>query len=197
VVNIMNAYVLGAQSVNNHLNPVKVVWLNSWFDPAGEKTATESLVSQGSDVVYSLFPGTPTTVATAEQLGVYVTVTDSDNRKIAPTKQLCAEQINFGPALIAKVKEALEGNFLGNDTFWGEQHGVIVAAGLSKDLSSADLAKILARQTAIASGTLEVFHGPIYSNTGELVVAADKTLTDQQIKSMNFVAKGINTTLPK
>lgn len=197
VVNIMNAYVLGAQSVNNHLKPVKVVWLNSWFDPSGEKTATESLASQGSDVIYSLFPGTPTTVATAQQLGVYVTVTDSDNHKYAPTKQLCAEQINFGPALIAKVQEALDGKFIGNDTFWGEKHNVVVAAGLSKDLSAADRAKILAREKAIKDGTFHVFHGPIYSNTGKLMLADGKAFNDRQIKSMNFIAKGIDTTLPK
>jgi simple sugar transport system substrate-binding protein len=197
VINIMNAYVLGAQSVNSGLKPVKVVWLNSWFDPAAEKTATESLASQGSNVIYSLFPGSPSTVATAEQLGVYVTVTDSDNRKFAPKKQLCAEQINFGPALIAKVQEGLDGKFLGDDTFWGEKNGVIVAAGLSADLSSADRAKILARQTEIQNGTFNVFQGPIYSNTGTLIVAAGKALDDKQIKSMNFVAKGINTTLPK
>lgn len=196
VLNIMNAYVLGAQSVNPHLKPVKVVWLNSWYNPTMEKSSTESLVSQGADVVFSLFPGTPSTVATAQQLGVYVTVTDSDNSKIAPTKHLCAAQMELGPIMVEKVHEAMDGHFLGNDTFAGIKEGGIHVAGLSKDLSSSQTGMILAKQDEIKNGTFKPFTGPIQSNDGKMAVPAGTSLDDNSIKNMNFLAKGIDTTLP-
>lgn len=196
VVNIMNAYVLGAQSVNPNLKPVKVVWLNSWYSPEKEKSSTESLVSQGSDVVFSLFPGTPTTVATAEQLGVYVTVTDSDNSKFAPTKHLCAEQMNFGPSMNMKVQEALDGKFVGNDTFSGVKDGSIEVAGLNKSLTDTQKSAILAKQDEIRKGSFAPFTGPITANDGKVAVAAGTKLDDGAIKSMNFLVKGIDTTLP-
>ncbi len=196
VVNIMNAYVLGAQSVNPNLKPIKVVWLNSWFNPAKEKTSTESLVSQGSDVMFSLFPGTPTTVTTAEQLGVYVTVTDSDNSKFAPTKQVCAEQMQLGAAMIVKVQEALDGKFLGNDTFAGIKDGGINVAGLNNGLTDNQKAAILAKQEEIRKGAFAPFTGPIITNDGKVAVAAGTKLDDGAIKSMNFLVKGIDTTLP-
>lgn len=196
VLNIMNAYVLGAQSVNPDLKPVKVIWLNSWFDPAKEKAAAESLVSEGADVLYSLFPGTPSTVAAAEQLGVYVTVTLSDNSKFAPTKHLCAAQANFGPALIQKVQQAIDGKFLGDDTFAGVKDGMMGIAGLSPDLSDEQTKQIMAKLEEIRSGTFQPFQGPVTSNNGQEVVAAGANLDDVAIKSMNFLVDGIATTLP-
>jgi basic membrane protein A len=197
VVNMMNAYVLGAQSVNPNLKPVKVIWLNSWFDPAKEKSSAESLVSQGADVVFSLFPGTPSTVAAAEQLGVYVVATDSDSTKFAPTKHLCAAQMQLGPALIKKVQEALNGNFKGNDTFAGIKDGAMEVAGLSKDLSEKQKAQILGKQEEIRKGSFQPFTGPITSNDGKVAVASGTSLSDGDIKSMKFLVKGIDTTLPK
>lgn len=198
VLNIMNAYVLGAQGTNPNLQPVKVIWLNSWFDPAKEKASAESLVSQGADVVFSLFPGTPSTVAAAEQLGVYATVTLSDNSKFAPSKHLCAAQADFGPGLIKKVQEAMDGNFQGDDTFAGVKDSVMSVAGLSKDLSEEQKARILAKKEEFRTGTFQPFQGPITSNEDkEIVAAGGGALDDAAIKSMNFLVKGIDTELPR
>jgi len=40
VIGMVNAYVLGAQPVNPAINNVQVVWLNSWFDPARNRSAS-------------------------------------------------------------------------------------------------------------------------------------------------------------
>jgi basic membrane protein A and related proteins len=197
VVNMMNAFVLGAQSVNPNLKPVKVIWLNSWFDPAKEKSSAESLASQGADVIFSLFPGTPSTVAAAEQLGVYVVATDSDSTKFAPTKHLCAAQMQLGPALIKKVQEAMDGKFQGNDTFAGVKDGAMEVAGLSKDLSEKQRAQILEKQDEIRKGSFQPFTGPITSNEGKTAVASGTSLSDAEIKSMKFLVNGIDATLPK
>lgn len=197
VLNIMNAWVLGAQSVNPNLKPVKVVWLNSWFDPTKEKSAAESLVTQDSDVIYSLFPGTPSTVSTAEQLGVDVTVTLSNATKFAPKHHLCAAQANFGPGFIQKVQEVMDGKFKGNDTFAGIKDNALSVAGLGKSLTEDQKKRILAKQDAIRDGSFQPFKGPIAANDGKQAVAADVVLDDKQIKSMNFLVKGIDTTIPK
>ncbi len=196
VVGIMNAYVLGAQSVNPGLKDVKVVWLNSWFDPARERSSAQALVTQGADVLYSLFPGTPSTVAAAEELGVYVTTTLSDNTKFAPTKHLCAGQTNFGPIYIKQVQSVLDGTFTGGDTFAGVGDGAIEASGLSADLTADQHAAIIAKQDEIGKGAFSPFQGPISDNKGAEVVAAATTLDVAQIKGMNFLVKGIDTTLP-
>jgi len=196
VLNIMNAYVLGAQSTNANLKPVKVIWLNSWFDPAKEKASAESLASQGTDVIFSLFPGTPATVAAAEALGVYAVVNHTDNTKFAPTKHLCAGQIDFGPGLIKKVEEAMNKEFKGDDIFAGVKDGAVSVAGLSKDLSEEQKAQILAKQDEMRAGTFNPFTGPIEANDGTEAVPAGTSLDDGAIKGMKFLVKGIDTTIP-
>ena len=196
VVGIMNSYVLGAQSVNSNLKDVKVVWMNSWFDPAKNKASAESLVSQGVDVLFSLFPGTPSAIAAAEEMGVYVTATLSDSTKFAPTKHLAAIQVNFVEIYKAKIDEAMAGNFTGNDTFSGIADGAVSVAGLSPELSDDQRAAILAKQAEIGSGSFEPFSGPITDNLGTEIVASGAALDIGGIKGMNFLVKGIDTTLP-
>src|SRR6059058_1736577 len=50
VIRHANAFALGAQATHPGVK-VKLVWTNSWFDPAKEKKAAESLHSAGADVL--------------------------------------------------------------------------------------------------------------------------------------------------
>src|SRR5690349_13465634 len=48
VMRNLNAYLLGAQSVNPKAK-LKVVWVNNWFDPPKEGEAAQSLINFGAD----------------------------------------------------------------------------------------------------------------------------------------------------
>ncbi|MDP6191146.1 MAG: BMP family ABC transporter substrate-binding protein, partial [Gammaproteobacteria bacterium] len=50
VVRGINSFLLGAQSVNPDFK-LKVVWVNSWFDPGKEADAAKVLISQGADII--------------------------------------------------------------------------------------------------------------------------------------------------
>ncbi|MCX7663148.1 MAG: BMP family ABC transporter substrate-binding protein, partial [Tepidimonas fonticaldi] len=50
VLRNINAFVLGAQTVKPNIK-LKVVWVNSWFDPPKETEAAQSLINQGADVL--------------------------------------------------------------------------------------------------------------------------------------------------
>lgn len=196
VIGMLNAYVLGAQSVNSDLKDVKVVWMNSWFDPAKNRASAESLIAQGSDVLYSLFPGTPSAITTAEENGVYIVATLSDSTKFAPKKHLCAGQTHFGAIYIDQINKVMDGTFSGTDTFAGIAQGAMEVAGLSPDLSEEQRAAILAKQEEIREDKFHPFTGPIKDNKGGEAVAEGTTLDDGGIKGMNFLVSGIDTTLP-
>ena len=46
----INAFMLGAQSVNPDFK-LKVVWVNTWFDPGKEADAAKALIDQGVDII--------------------------------------------------------------------------------------------------------------------------------------------------
>jgi simple sugar transport system substrate-binding protein len=50
IVRSINAFALGARSVDPKAE-VRVVWVNSWYDPGKEREAAEALIAQGVDVV--------------------------------------------------------------------------------------------------------------------------------------------------
>ena len=50
VVMGINSFMLGAQSVNPDFK-LKIVWVNSWFDPAKEGDAAKALFDQGVDII--------------------------------------------------------------------------------------------------------------------------------------------------
>src|SRR4029450_11372311 len=50
VIRHANAFSLGVQAMHPGAK-IKLVWTKSWFDPAKEKKAAESLVAAGADVI--------------------------------------------------------------------------------------------------------------------------------------------------
>src|SRR5437667_83786 len=50
VVSGINATMLGAQTVNPNIK-VKIIWVNTWFDPGKEADAAKALLDQGADVI--------------------------------------------------------------------------------------------------------------------------------------------------
>ena len=50
VVRGINAFLLGAQSINPDFK-IKVVWVNSWFDPGKEADAAKVMIGQGADII--------------------------------------------------------------------------------------------------------------------------------------------------
>ncbi len=50
VISGINSTILGAQAINPNIK-VKIIWVNSWFDPGKEADAGKALLDQGADVI--------------------------------------------------------------------------------------------------------------------------------------------------
>ena len=61
----IDAFMLGAQSVNPDFK-VKIVWVNTWFDPGKEADAAKTLVDQGADILVQ-HTDSPAAMQVAEQ----------------------------------------------------------------------------------------------------------------------------------
>ena len=65
VVQGINAFALGMREANPKAE-VRVLWLNTWFDPAREREAAQSLIDQGADVLTN-HSGSPAVPQTAQE----------------------------------------------------------------------------------------------------------------------------------
>ena len=100
VVMGINAFTRGMRSVNPKAE-MKVVWVNSWYDPGREREAADTLISQGADVVTHHTDSTAA-VQAAEAKKVYAVGYHSDMSKYGPNAQLTAVTHNWGDVLHAR-----------------------------------------------------------------------------------------------
>ena len=80
---ILNAFTLGAQSVNKDIS-VDTIFTNSWYNPAAETEAVNSLAGKGVGLVYILVDSGIAGVQAAERAGIYSLSQNADLSSFAP-----------------------------------------------------------------------------------------------------------------
>jgi simple sugar transport system substrate-binding protein len=196
VVGIINAFTLGAQVTNPDVT-MKVVWLNSWFDPSKAQESARSLIAQDSDVIFSIYQDTPSVVTVAEEEGVYVVNTSSDMKAYAPTKLLVSMQISWADYFIEQTQAVLDGTFKGSAFWGGMADNAVSMESYSEDLSAEQLATLEAKVSEISERKFHPFTGPIIDQDEKVMIAKGETISDQDLLGINWLVKGVNTKLPK
>jgi simple sugar transport system substrate-binding protein len=195
----INAFAQGMRSVDPKAE-VRVVWLNSWFDPGKEREATLALISQNCDMIthHMSSPAVAQTVeAKHKEKGVWCFSYHSDMSKYAPTSQLSGTTHVWGDFYTRTVKEVLAGKWTGTNVWGGFKEGMIKLAPLSPAVP-ADVRTLVGKlQGDFVSGKLHPFQGPVIAQDGTVKVAAGQVMTDSDLGAMNYYVQGVNSTLPR
>ncbi len=194
VVMGINAFLLGAQTVNPDFK-LKVVWVNTWFDPGKEADAAKVLIGQGADI---LTQHTDSTAALqiAEKESVLAFGQASDMIAFAPKAQLTAIIDNWAPYYVARVKAVLDGTWESSDTWNGMAAGTVQMAPYTN--MPDDVAAMAAKTEAmITSGELNPFAGPVYRQDGTLAVPEGEIMDDGTLLGINWYVKGVDGALPE
>jgi basic membrane protein A and related proteins len=190
----INATMLGAQSVNPNIK-VKIIWVNTWFDPGKEADAAKALLDQGADVIMQ-HTDSPAAVQVAADRGALAFGQDSDMIKFGPKTQLTSIIDNWAPYYEERVKAELAGKWTSSDTWGGLKSKLVVMAPYT---NMPDDVKKMAQATeaAIVAGTLHPFKCPVIAQDGKAVECKNgKNLEDGQILGMNFYVKGVDDKMP-
>ena len=194
VVSGINAFMLGAQNVNPDFK-VKIIWVNSWYDPGKEADAAKVLFGQGADIIVQHTDSTAP-LQIAEEQGKQGFGQSSDMIKFAPKAQLTSNTDDWDPYYVARVKAMLDGTWVSADTWGGMKDGMVV---LSPFTNMPDDVKKMAEETTakIKSGEFHPFTGVITKQDGSTVGEAGKSLPDGELLGMNYYIKGIEDQLPQ
>ena len=194
VISGINATMLGAQSVRPDMK-VKIIWVNSWYDPGKEAAAARALADQGADV---LTQHTDSAAATqfANERGIFSFGQDSDQVKFGPKAQLTAIINNWTPYYVDRVKLALDNKWATGD-LWGGLNSKIVQMAPYTNMPDDVKKMAMDTEAAIASGKLHPFKCPVIDQEGKTVECkGGANLDDGQILGMNFYIKGIDDKVP-
>jgi len=195
VLRNINAYTLGAQSVNPKIK-TRVVWINSWYDPAKERQAAETLIAQGADVL-TQNTDSPATLQVAQEKGKFAFGWDSDMARFAPKAHLTASTNNWGDFYTRTAQAVMAGTWKTGEVRGGLNEGMVKMSPLNAAVP-ADVAKLFEQKKAdIIAGKIKPFQGPIKDQSGAVRVAAGAQMADKEVHGMNFYVQGVEGTIPK
>ena len=194
VIRHANAFTLGAQLTHPGAK-VHLVWTNSWYDPAKEKKAAQSLVSQGADVLGQNVDS-PATGQLAESKGIKWVGYDSDASKFAPKAWLTASVYDWGAYMLKRVKAAMAGTWKPGFYYGSLNDGFTGLAPYGPSVDAKTKALIAKYQGMIRTGKFYEFTGPLKDQTGKLRVP--KGVRMQVLKGgtnslygMNWLVQGV------
>jgi len=192
VIRGINAFTLGVR----HANPeatVQVVWTNTWYDPALERSAAEALLDGGAEVI-GQHQDTPGPQQAAEAAGKYGVGYNSDMHDAAPNANLTNPIWHWGVYYTMAAQQIMDGTWTSNQ-YWGSwQDGVVDLSPISdivpedvKATAEAEIAKFTSGEEGVSS----IFTGPLLDQDGNERVAAGVTMTDEEILNMDWFVQGV------
>ena len=194
VVQGINAFARGMRSVNPKAE-VKVIWVNSWFDPGKESEAANTLISQSADVLTHHTDSTAA-VQAAEAKKVYAIGYHSDMSKYGPNAQLTAVTHHWGTYYTKVAQSVVDGKWQQDNVWGGIKDGMIKLAPFNKVVPPDVVAMVTKAEGEIAAGKLNPFTGPMKTNDGKEVLTAGKTITDADLSKMDYYVEGVVGKLP-
>lgn len=190
----INAYTLGARSVNENAT-VRVVWTNSWYDPALETDAAKSLIAAGADVIAQYVASSAPILATVEEgkfaFGAYV-----DMSKYDPELVLSGFLHDWGPLYKSLVDEAIAGTFVGVRDEGKVSNGVMKLASFSDLVPAEVVAAVEARFDEMYNETWDTNHGPIRTQDGELMADEGEEIPKDVWFNHTWYVEGIHGSPP-
>ena len=188
----INSFALSAQR-QNPAAVVKVVMIDSWFDPPKEAAATETLVNLGCDFV-TTHTDSPAPLQILEQKGLYGFGQGADMSAFAPNAHLTAIEDIWGPYYILRAQAVLDGTWTSTDTWDGMIDGTVVISPYSASVPADAVAAADEVKNGYMAGTFDIFTGPITDQDGVERVKAGEVLTLEQLAVMDWFVKGVEST---
>jgi len=195
VVRGVNAFTLGAQSVNPKAT-VHVVWANAWYDPGKEREAAEALIAQGVDVL-SQHTDSAAPVQAADEKGIWAIGQASDMSRFGPRSHMTAIVDDWSGYYIDRVQAVLDGTWKSTDTWRGFDKGMVHLAPFNPAVPAKVKAEALKVEDEIKMHTLNPFAGPIKDQSGKERVAKGEVIPDSELLKMNWFVQGVVGDMPK
>lgn len=189
IVGPANAFLLGAQSVRPSAT-CSIIFMNSWEDPGKEKEATLALIAQGCDVLAAMVDS-PVAAQTAQAKGIWSIGYASDVSKYAPTRLLTSMVLDWSSIYVQDARDVLARAWKPQARWYGLKEGVVKLTPFPESTGVETRALLAKSEADIKAGTLQPFAGEIKDQAGNVRVRAGTALTEQEVRSINWLIAGM------
>jgi simple sugar transport system substrate-binding protein len=196
----IDAFTQGMRSVDPQAK-VRVIWVNSWFDPGKEREAALTLLANGADMVTHHTDSTAIVQAVEEQhkagKAVWSFSYHSDMSKYGPTSQLSGTTHIWGDFYTKTVKDIVAGKHPQVNIWGGFKDGMIKLAPMNKAVPADVQKMVMGLEKDIQTGKFHPFQGPVVAQDGSVKVAKGQVMSDKDIDAINYYVQGVDSPAPK
>jgi simple sugar transport system substrate-binding protein len=195
VIRDINAVQLALNKYNPEAE-LKIIWVNSWFDPGKEAEAANAMMDQGVDVILQ-HTDSPAAMQAAERRGKYAVGQASDMSSFGPNAHLMSVVDNWAPHYIAQTQKVLDGTWTSQEMVEGMAEDAIVIPSFNDSIPEDVVAEAQRLIAGLKDGSIHVFEGPIANQKGELMAEAGEIIPWSDLEKMDWFVEGVNAEIPK
>jgi simple sugar transport system substrate-binding protein len=189
VVMGINAFTLAAHRIDPTIQ-VRVIWVNSWYDPGKEADAAKAHVDQGADIIVQ-HTDSPAAVQVAEERGLMAFGQASDMRRFGPNAQLTAIVDNWDAYYVSRARAVLDDTWKSHAVWMGIKDGAVEIAPFGPKVGEAVRQAAEAVKAGIVAGSLHPFTGPIKDQKGTERIPAGRHASDEELHKMDWYVPGV------
>jgi len=183
-----NAVLLGARSVNPNAT-MRVISINSWFDPQAATEAGAALVDSGCDFLCGIMDD-PGYLRVAEKRGVWAAMWNTDMREFGPNAYVSSVTLDFADFYIQQVGARIRGEWAPEGRF------LTLGKGVDRDRWGQNVPEAVQKEADAARDRMlagwSPFQGPIYDSDGKLRVPSGHVMTDAEMYGWSWQVQGVS-----
>lgn len=195
VIRGIGAFTQGLRATNPKAT-VKVVWVQTWYDPAKEREAAQALVNAGADVL-TQHTDSAAAVQLAQEKGIYAFGYNTDMSKFGAKAHLTSAINTWGKFYTAKASAVMNGTWKSENVWSGIGEGMVDISPMN-DTIPQDVQKIVtAKRQEFIKATAHPFDGPVKDRTGKQRVPPGQVLDDRSQLAMDWYVQGVEGAIGK
>ncbi len=197
VLRNINSFTLGARSVRPDAT-TQVVFTGNWAEPIKEAEATNSMASQGIDVVTCHVDSPKVVMETAEKRGIFSSGYHANQSALAPKGYLTGAEWDWANIYSQFAEQIKAGKKLSDGGIphlvrGGLKEGFCKLSPYGPAVSSEAKQAAEAAKAKLMDGSMVIYQGGLKDNTGKELIPAGQQLKQQdpKLEQMNYLVEGV------
>ncbi|MBC1224335.1 BMP family ABC transporter substrate-binding protein [Nostoc sp. UCD121] len=195
VIRGIGAFTQGMRLTNPQAK-VKVLWVQSWYDPAKEREAAIALVNSGADVL-TQHTDSGAVVQLAEEKGIYAFGYNIDMGKFAQKTHLTSVINKWGKFYTDKALAVMSNTWKPQNVWDGIGEGMVDISPMNQAIPLEVQQLVNAKRDEFIQGTAHPFDGPVKDQKGMVRVPNGKVLEDRGQLAMDWYVEGVEGSIPQ
>ncbi|MGD1911366.1 MAG: BMP family ABC transporter substrate-binding protein [Rivularia sp. (in: cyanobacteria)] len=195
VIRSIGAFAQGLKLTNPQAK-IKVVWVQSWYEPALEREAAQALINLGADVL-TQHTDSAAPIQIAGEKGIYAFGYNTDMSRFSPKAHLTSPINNWGKYYTQRANDVINGTWKSQAIWDGIQAGMVDIGPLNPVIPQDVQQLVMAKRQEFINNTANPFEGPVKDQTGAIRVPQGKVLSDKEQLAMNWYVEGIEGSIPQ